>query len=411
VKRGELEQRLLILVTLALVAFGLVMVYSATSAAAAVGGNDPSYYLKRQGIYALIGVGAMLLAARADFRALKHLAPGLVLASVGLLVAVLAIGTSVNGARRWISFGPAAFQPSEFAKFALCVWAAAYLARKRPPQTLKELARPIGLLAGLFAILLLAEPDLGTTISLLVMLGGILLVSGTPVGVLSAGFTIATTLGIAAIWFEPYRRARVFAFLNPWDDAQGAGFQIVQAMIGMGSGGLFGVGLGQGVQKIFYLPEAHTDMIFAIIGEELGLVGVTAVIASFGLFAYAGLRIALRCRDPFGKRLAAGLTVLICGQASINLAAVMGLAPLTGIPLPFVSYGGTALVVSLAAVGVLLNIATNHAAARESQVPDRERRDGRSRAALARRGGGAAGARRQRDVRRVAGSRRSAARS
>jgi cell division protein FtsW len=411
VRRGELEQRLLILVTLGLVAFGLVMVYSATSAAAAVGGNDPSYYLKRQGIYALIGVGAMLLAARADFRALKHLAPGLVLASIALLVAVLGIGTSVNGARRWISFGPAAFQPSEFAKFALCVWAAAHLARRRTPQTLKELARPIGLLAGLFAILLLAEPDLGTTISLVVMLGGMLLVSGAPVGVLTAGFTIATTLGIAAIWFEPYRRARVFAFLNPWDDAQGAGFQIVQAMIGMGSGGLFGVGLGQGVQKIFYLPEAHTDMIFAIIGEELGLVGVAAVIAAFGLFAYAGLRIALRCKDPFGKRLAAGLTVLVCGQASINLAAVMGLAPLTGIPLPFVSYGGTALVVSLAAVGVLLNIATNHATARESQVPDRQRRDGRPRAAVARRGGGAAGTRRQRDVRRVAGSRRSAARS
>jgi cell division protein FtsW len=410
VKRGELESRLLILVTLGLVAFGLVMVYSATSAAAAVGGNDPGYYLKRQGVYALIGVGAMLLAARADFRALKHLAPPLVLASVGLLVAVLVIGTSVNGARRWISFGPAAFQPSEFAKLALCVWAAAHLARRRPPQTLKELARPIGLLAGLFAILLLAEPDLGTTISLLLMLGGMLLVSGTPVGVLTAGVTIASALGIAAIWFEPYRRARVFAFLNPWDDAQGAGFQIVQAMIGMGSGGLFGVGLGQGVQKIFYLPEAHTDMIFAIIGEELGLVGVTAVIGAFGLFAYAGLRIALRCRDPFGKRLAAGLTVLVCGQAAINLAAVMGLAPLTGIPLPFVSYGGTALVVSLAAVGVLLNIATNHAAAREAQMPDRQRGNGRPRAAVAGRGGGAARARRQRDVRRVAGSRRSAAR-
>jgi cell division protein FtsW len=411
VKKGELEQRLLILVTLALVAFGLVMVYSATSAAAAVGGNDPGYYLKRQGIYALIGVAAMLVAARADFRALKHVAPALVLTSIGLLVAVLAIGTTVNGARRWISFGPAAFQPSEFAKLALCVWAAAHLARRRPPQTLKELARPIGLLVGIFALLLLAEPDLGTTISLVLMLGGMLLVTGAPVGVLTVGFGIATALGVVAIWLEPYRRARVFAFLNPWDDAQGAGFQIVQAMIGMGSGGLFGVGLGQGVQKIFYLPEAHTDMIFAIIGEELGLVGVTAVIGAFAVFAYAGLRIALRCRDPFGKRLAAGLTVLVCGQAAINLAAVMGLAPLTGIPLPFVSYGGTALVVSLAAVGVLLNIATNHAAARESQVPDRQRRDSRSRAAVARRGGGAAGARRERDVRRVAGSRRSASRS
>ncbi len=410
-KRGELETRFLILVTLALVAFGLVMVYSATSAAAAVGGNDPSYYLKRQGIYALIGFGAMLLAGRADYHALKHLAPGLVLASVALLVAVLGIGTAVNGARRWISFGPAAFQPSELAKFALCVWAAAHLARRRPPQTLKELARPIGLLAGLFAILLLAEPDLGTTVSLFLMLAGMLLVTGTPVPVLASATSLAVGVGVLAIWVEPYRRARVFAFLNPWDDAQGAGFQIVQAMIGMGSGGLFGVGLGQGVQKIFYLPEAHTDMIFAIIGEELGLVGVSAVIAAFALFAYAGLRVALRCKDPFGKRLAAGLTVLICGQAAINLAAVMGLAPLTGIPLPFVSYGGTALVVSLAAVGVLLNIATNHAAARRVEVPDRQRRNSRPRAAVARGSGGAAGARRERDVRRVAGSRRGSARS
>ncbi len=323
-------------------------------------------------------------------------------------MAVLAIGTTVNGARRWISFGPAAFQPSEFAKFAFCVWAAAHLSRRRAPQTLKELARPIGLLAGVFAILLLAEPDLGTTISLFVMLGGMLLVAGAPIPVLGGAFAISATLGVLAIWYEPYRRARVFAFLNPWDDAQGAGFQIVQAMIGMGSGGVFGVGLGQGVQKIFYLPEAHTDMIFAIVGEELGLVGVTAVIAAFSLFAYAGLRIALRCKDPFGKRLAAGLTVLVCGQAAVNLAAVMGLAPLTGIPLPFVSYGGTALVVSLAAVGVLLNIATNRAAARETQVPDRQRGHGRPRAAVARGGRSAAGARRQRDVRRVAGSRRSA---
>ena len=177
-----------------------------------------------------------------------------------------------------------------------------------------------------------------------------------------------------AIWFEPYRRARFFAFLHPWHDAQGTGFQIVQAMIGMGSGGIFGVGLGQGVQKIFYLPEAHTDMMLANIGEELGLVGVTAVIAAYALFAYAGLDIALRCKDPFGKRLAAGLTVLVCGQAAINIAAVMGVAPLTGIPLPFLSYGGSSLVVLLAGVGILLNIAHRGSAAAAS-VSDRSRRE------------------------------------
>src|SRR5947207_11832884 len=156
--------------------------------------------------------------------------------------------------------------------------------------------------------------------------------------------------------FRSYRRARLFSFIDPWRDAHGAGYQTVQAIIGLGSGGIFGRGLGQSVAKLSFLPEAHTDMIFAIIGEELGLVGATALVAAYGAFAYAGLRIALTCRDPFGKRLAAGLTVLVCGQASINLAAVMGLAPLTGIPLPFVSYGGSSLVVALVPVGVLLNI-------------------------------------------------------
>src|SRR5581483_11542194 len=168
------------------------------------------------------------------------------------------------------------------------------------------------------------------------------------VRVLGTAAGVATAIGLIAIWLEPYRRARVFSFLNPWDDAQGAGFQTVQALIGLGSGGVFGVGLGQGVQKIFYLPEAHTDMIFAIVGEELGLVGSAFVMAGYAAFAYAGLRVALACRDPFGKRLATGITVLVCGQAAINLAAVMSIAPLTGIPLPFVSYGGSSLVVGLA---------------------------------------------------------------
>ncbi len=409
-KRGELEARLLIFVTLGLVAFGLVMVYSATSAAKAVRGGDPGEYLKRQGIYAVLGIVLMTLAFRADYRKLRPLAGTLVLTSLGLLVAVLAVGQAVNGARRWIAFGPATFQPSELAKLALAIWVAAYLAKRRPPQNLGELVRPVGALAALFCGLLLLEPDLGTSIVLVIMLAGVLVVSGTPTRVLVTGGTIAAGLAIAMIWIEPYRRARLFSFLNPWEDASLSGYQITQAMIGMGSGGIFGRGLGESVAKIFYLPEAHTDMILAIIGEELGLVGVTAVIGAFALLAYAGMRIALRCRDPFGKRLAAGLTVLICGQAAVNLAAVMGLAPLTGIPLPFVSYGGTSLLVMLTSVGVLLNIAVNGRAAAAS-VSDRSRRDGRPRTAVARSGGSSSGTRRQRDVRRVAGSRRGAARS
>jgi cell division protein FtsW len=409
VKPGQLEARLLTLVTLALLAFGLVMVYSATSAPAALRNGDPNFFLKRQAMYAFFGLVLMILAARFDFRRLRPVAPGLVVASVGLLLAVLVLGQAVNGARRWIAFGPAVFQPSELAKLALAVWAASYLARRKPPHTLKELWRPVGLLTGVFCVLLLAEPDLGTAIVLVLMLAGMLLVAGTPVRVLGSGLSLAAAVGLLAIWFEPYRRARIFSFLNPWHDAQGAGFQTVQAMLGLASGGIFGVGLGKSVGKLGFLPEAHTDMIFAIIGEELGLVGAAGVIAAYAAFAYAGLRIALRCRDPFGKRLAAGLTVLVCGQAAINLAAVMGLAPLTGIPLPFVSYGGSSLIVALASVGILLNIAGNGAAAK-AEVSDRGRGDGRTRAPGAGRRRGAAGARSGRDVRRVAGSRRSSAR-
>jgi cell division protein FtsW len=400
----------MLLVSFGLVAFGLVMVYSATSASAALQNGDPAYYVKRQGLYAALGIALMLLLRRVRFQSLRRLAPTLVIGSLALLTAVLVIGAAVNGARRWLSFGPVVFQPSELAKLALAVWAAAYLARRPAPATLKQLWRPIGALAFVYAALLLLEPDLGTAIAIVLMLAGMLLVAGTPVRVLGSGLSIAIGLGIAAIWFEPYRRARIFAFINPWGDAQGAGFQIVQAMIGLGSGGPFGVGLGQSVQKANYLPEAHTDMIFAIIGEELGLVGTTALIAAYATFAYVGLRIALRCRDPFGKALAAGLTMLVCGQAVVNLAAVMGLAPLTGIPLPFVSYGGSSLVVALAAVGILLNIAIGHGAESKAVMRDRGRGDGGARPTGARRRRSPPGARRPRDVRRVAGSRRSAAR-
>ena len=400
-KRGHLETNVLVLVTIALVAFGMVMVYSATSASAAIGGGNPTYYLKRQGIYALLGVALLLVASRWNYRSLRHLAPVLVLGSLLLLVVALAGGQSVNGARRWIQFGGATFQPSELAKLSLGVWTALFLARRPVPRTLKELTKPIGLVTAVFCALILAEPDLGTVIALCLMVGAMLLVAGAPVRMLGSASAIAGAVVLFAIWFEPYRRTRIFSFINPWHDAQGAGFQTVQAMIGLGSGGFFGVGLGEGVQKVFYLPEAHTDMIFAIIGEELGLVGVTLVIAAYAAFAWAGLRIALNCQEPFGKALAAGLTTLVCGQAALNLAAVVGIAPLTGIPLPLVSYGGTSLVVVLATVGILLNIARNDGV-ELAQVRDRRRRDGRSRDAVARRRGSAARPRRSGELRRLA---------
>jgi cell division protein FtsW len=409
VKRLQLEAHVLVLVTLGLVAFGLVMVYSATSAPAAIRNGDPSSYLKRQAVYAVVGVALLLVFSRISYRALRRLAPTLVAVSLGLCLLVLVVGPQVNGARRWLTFGPATFQPSELAKLALAIWMAGYLSR-RTPRDLRSLVRPLGLLAGLFCVLLLLQPDLGTAICIVVMLGVMLAVGGVPARVLAGSAGIVVAMGLVAIWFEPYRRARIFSFFNPWDDSQGAGFQTVQALIGFGSGGLFGVGLGQGIAKIFYLPEAHTDMILAVVGEELGLLGTAAVIGGFAAFAWTASSIALACRDPFGKYLAVGLTALVCGQAAINLAAVLGLAPLTGVPLPFVSYGGSNLVVALASVGVLLNIA-GHGARERSSVRDRERGDGRPRAALAGGGGRTVGARRAGDVRRVAGARRSAARS
>ena len=318
-KRGQLEASILTFVTLGLVAFGLVMVYSATSASA-----------------------------------------------------------------------------------ALAIWAAGYLTRKRPPQTLKQLWRPIGLLTTVFCVLLLAEPDLGTAIAIMLMLAAMLLVAGTPVRTLGAGVSIAAAVSLVAVWFEPYRRARLFSFINPWHDAQGAGYQTVQAIIGLGSGGIFGRGLGQSIEKANFLPEAHTDMIFAIIGEELGLVGVTLVIAAYAAFGWAGLRIALRCRDPFGKALAVGITMLVCGQAALNLMAVVGLAPLTGIPLPLVSYGGTSIVVALASVGILLNIGRSDGVEIAASVRGGSRRDSRSRPAVARGRRSAPRTRRERELRRLA---------
>jgi cell division protein FtsW len=404
------EWHVLTLVTLALTAFGIVMVYSATSASAVVGGANPMSYLERQGTYAVLGVAGMVVASRWRYTRLRLLTPTLVGCSLVACAAVLVVAQPVNGARRWISLGPATFQPSELAKLAFTVWLAAYLARRKPPRTLQELWRPAGVLLGTFLILILLEPDLGTAITLAVMAGALLFASGTRTRTLVSGFVLTSGLALIVVLSNAYMRARIFSFLDPWQDAQGAGFQIVQAQIGLGSGHFLGEGLGQGVQKIHYLPEAHTDMIFAVIGEELGLVGTASLIFAYVLFAWAGLKTALGCRDPFGKRLAAGLTALVCCQAGINLAAVLGMAPLTGIPLPFVSYGGSSLVMELVSVGILLNIAGDGARA-AAAVPDRSRRDGGTRATRTGGRGRAPESRRARDVRRIAGSRRSTARS
>ena len=286
---GQLEQRLLVLVTLGLVAFGLVMVFSATSASAAIGAGDPMTFLVKQGTYALVGLLLLTLASRFDYHRLRALAPLLLIGAFVLCIAVLVVAPPINGARRWFLVGPISVQPSEVAKIAVCIWTCALLARRPAPRTMGELLKPLGIVVGLFSVLVLLEPDLGTTITLCLMVAGILVVSDVPFRLLALAGTGAVVLGAAAIYMEPYRRARFFSFIDPWQDPQGAGFQTVQAIIGMGSGGITGEGLGHGVSKISYLPEAHTDMIFAIVGEELGLIGSTMVIAAFAVFAWAGL--------------------------------------------------------------------------------------------------------------------------
>jgi cell division protein FtsW len=401
---------LLVLVTTALVLFGIVMVYSATSGSAALGNANPLGFVEKQVTYAVVGVGLLIVVSRLPLERLRALAPTLVMTALVLCLGVLLAGERINGARRWLTAGPLVFQPSELAKLALVVWTAAYLSRRQPPRTLQELGRPLGILVLVFAGLVLVEPDLGTALTLLLVVGAILLVSGTRMRLLASAYGIVFGLAAIAAWSSPYRRDRLLTFLDPWKDPTGAGLQNVQALISFGSGGIFGRGLGSGLAPLYYLPEAHTDMMFAVVGEELGLVGVTLVLMAFCAFGYAGIRLAIACRDPFAKRLAAGVTALVCGQAAINMAACVGIAPLTGIPLPFVSYGGSSLVVMLVGVGVLLNIARDGGRA-AAAVPDRGRRDGGARRAGARRRGSAAAAKRARDLRRVAGSRRGAARS
>jgi cell division protein FtsW len=379
----QFESSLIILVTTALVLFGLVMVYSATSGSAVLGHANPQGYVEKQALFAVLGLVALFTLSRLDVERLRALAPGL-LASAGLLcLGVLAVGFRVNGARRWIDVGPLAFQPSEFAKLALVIWTAAHLSRRPAPRTLGALAKPVGLVALVFAGLVLAEPDLGTALVIMLVVGEILLVSGTRMSLLATAYSLVIALAGIAAWSSPYRRDRLLTFLDPWKDPTGAGLQNVQALISLGSGGVFGTGLGHGTATLQYLPEAPTDMMAAVIGGQFGLIGMTLMLIAFTAFAYAGTRIALACKDPFAKRLAAGVTALVCGQAAINIAAVVGAAPLTGIPLPFLSYGGSSLIVMLGSVGVLLNIARNGGRA-TAAVPHRGRGDGRTRRAGAR---------------------------
>jgi len=375
----QLEYHLLLLVTLGLVAFGLIMVYSASSGTAVVEGHDPAGTLAKQAVYAAVGVASMLVLARFSYRRLRYFAAPILFATIALLIAVKVpgIGVSIKGAQRWIYVGPISLQPSEFAKAAVLIFVSAVLAsRKRPPRTVVQLFNPVGAVVLVVLLLIHSEPDLGTTIAIALMVCGVLLVAGTPLRL----FTSVALVGVVGVAYtvarEPYQMDRIRTFLDPWKDPAGAGYQSIQALYALGSGGITGVGIGNGTQKIGFLPEAPTDMIGAVIGEELGLIGILGVTLAFAVFTYCGFRIAMRCRDPFGTYLVAGATTLVAGQAIVNFGAVLGFLPLTGVPLPLISSGGSSLVVMLSLVGVMLNVADSRAAAGASAKPRTESRDG-----------------------------------
>lgn len=402
---GHFEYTFLATVTLILIAVGVVMVFSASWSTAFSGesgagaAGDAYYYLKRELIYAALGLVLMFGLARYDFTRLRKIAPALILISLGLLLAVLFVGASVKGAKRWIPLGPFTFQPSELAKLAVVLFVASIMYRRpRLPRDLKSMALPLLGLPLVACLLILAEPDMGTTITIVLTVAGMLVIGGArakDLAILGGGVGAAGFLFVA---MAPYRMARMTAFLDPQADPQNSGFQILQSLVALGSGGLFGVGIGQSIQKFNYLPEAHTDMILSIIGEETGLMGVLVVIILFAAVAYMGFRIALRCDNLFGKYVAAGITSLMVSQAAVNLGAVTGLLPLTGIPLPIISYGGSSLVVILSGIGILLNIAVNPRG-KIAAAPQRK---------LKKIDGGGGGGRNRRPSGSRAGSRRSA---
>jgi cell division protein FtsW len=360
-----LEYSLLLTATLCLLAFGAVMVFSASSARSLLtGGGNGFYYLERTLVFGAIGLAVMRVGSLRGVAVARTLTPLLVAVSLFLLVAVLApgVGQTVNGAQRWIGAGLLQFQPSELAKLTLVLYGAYLLAKE--PRRARSLAGlgPYLLVVGGSILLVAIEPDLGTSMIIAAAVGCVLFVAGVRLRTLAPVAVAVAAITVAVVASNPYQQERLTGFLNPGADPGGAGFQSKQATIAVGSGGIFGVGLGESVQKASYLPEAHTDMVAAVIGEELGLVGVFVLVGLFGMFGYAGLRAAHRARDRFSKLLAAGLTSLILAQAALNLFAVFGLAPLTGVPLPFVSYGGTSLVITLASAGLILNVARRPAA-------------------------------------------------
>lgn len=342
-----------------LVSIGLVMIFSASSATAYSVQHDAMYYLKRQIIWLFVALGAAYFAYRIDYHKLKKVAPAVLVLSILSLILVLVphVGMLVNGARRWLGAGSLSVQPSEFAKLALVLYLAAMLSSRG--ERITSLVRglfPLCVPMAIMVMLILKEPDMGTASLLAMVAFAMFFAAGARWEHLTLILVSTVPVVAISVLSSPYKRARILAFLDPWKDPQNTGFHIVQSLLALGSGGLFGVGLGASRAKFFYLPEQYTDFIFAVLGEELGLIGAVSVIILFLIFAYRATRIALGAPDRFGFFLALGCTALIVIQAFINIGVVTSSWPVTGVPLPFVSFGGSSLVVSLVAVALIINV-------------------------------------------------------
>ena len=359
------SDKVLFITTILLVALSVVMVYSASAAVALDRYGRASRYLITQGMWAALGIAMLYVVMRIDYRCYREpvfIWTCLALVSLGLVVVFFR--APINGARRWLGVGGIGVQPSELAKLAAIFFIAANLERRgRRIDELAYAVLPVAVVVLGLVGLILPEPDFGTSMSLLLIAAVMVFAAGLNYRYIAGAALLALPVLYIAVMGSPYRRRRTLAFLNPWEDPLGDGFQIIQSLIAVGTGGVWGKGLMNGVQKLFYLPEPHTDFIYSVIAEELGLLGATAVVLCFCVMTWRGLRIATSAADPFGSYLALGLTTMVAAQAFINISVVLGLMPTKGLPLPFVSAGGSSLLINLVGMGILLNVSQHTSSA------------------------------------------------
>ncbi len=352
-------RRGLLIVTAILVALGVVMVYSSSAIYAQEIYGDAAYFLKRHLVYLAVGLAAFFGVLSIEEGQIRRWAKPLMALVLLMLVAVLipGIGHRVSGARRWFKLGPFSFQPSEIAQLAVILYMADVLTRKRSLlQDFFKGVLPALVVLGLTVGLIVIEPDLGTSVATAVVAILLLFIAEVRWQILLPMFLSAVPAVVVLVLTKPYRMRRIVAYLNPWADPEGSGFQLIQSLVALGSGGLLGVGLGESRQKLFYLPAAHTDFIFSVIGEELGFVGATVVLILFGVLCWYGIRLALGAPDPFGMMAAMGIVMLLALETLVHVGVATGAIPTKGLPLPFISYGGSSLIANLISIGVLLNV-------------------------------------------------------